>query len=64
VVIGLGLAAPVALILGKIFRGVEPWDPVVFGGVIVLLLGTATVATGLAGRRAARVDPVVTLSAE
>ena len=64
VAVGLVMAVPAGFFLGKIFRGVEPWDPLVFGGVVLLLLATSTLATGVAGRRAARVNPVVTLSAE
>ncbi len=59
---GLGLAVGVAL-RSQLF-GVEPADPVTFvavAGVLALVAGAASVVPA---RRAARVDPVVTLKAE
>src|SRR5205807_2268212 len=57
--LGAGLLAftlATRLIRGFLF-GVSPWDPVAIAGASVLLLATATMATWIPARRAARVDP-------
>ena len=59
---GLGLAAGVAL-RSQLF-GVQPADPVTFLAVVALLSVVALAAAVVPARRAARVDPVVTLKAE
>ena len=64
---GLGLAIGVggALALGQTLRaqlfGVGVADPVTIGGVLVVLLSSAALASYLPARRAARVDPGVAL---
>ena len=67
-VIGLGLGLLLSLACGPLLRrylfGLHPLDPVAYGGVIVLLAATATIATLVPGRRACRVDPAVTLREE
>ena len=64
----VGLAAGIAgtggmarLIAGKLY-GVRPTDPVVIGGVALLLATVALVATWLPARRAARVNPAAVLN--
>lgn len=62
----LGLAAAfgaVRLIQGLLFQ-TSTYDPLVFAGVVLLLVGIALLAALLPARRAARVDPVVALRAE
>jgi putative ABC transport system permease protein len=51
------------LIKGFLF-GVPPQDPLSFVAGPLLLVGTAAVASFLAGRRACRVDPIVALRSE
>lgn len=62
----IGLAD--AALLGRVMRGltfgVGAVDPVAFGSVALLLTATALLASYLPVRRAARVDPAVTLRAD
>ena len=64
--IGLGLAG--ALLMTRVLRtllfGVTPTDPFVFAAIVVLLSATAWLATYVPARRAARLDPLVTLRSE
>ncbi len=63
-VVGLALAGAITRLMGTFLFGVSPLDPLTFGTVSVLLGSAALCATLLPARRAARVDPVVTLKAE
>ncbi len=60
-VIGLGLAAAAAWVLRSALYGVSGTDPIVFGIVTFLVIGVALAASYLPARRAASVDPAVTL---
>lgn len=61
---GLLLAVLVTRGLSAFLFGVSAFDPIVFGGITVLLVATAIVASYLPARRAARVDPLIALRAE
>jgi predicted permease len=50
--------------LSSLLFGVDPADPLVYGLVALLLLGTALAATWVPARRAARVDPMTSLRNE
>ena len=63
-VIGIGLAAAVASPLAIILYGVNARDPVIFGGVVVLLAATGLLACFVPALRATRVDPMVALRSE
>jgi ABC-type antimicrobial peptide transport system permease subunit len=66
--IGVAGGTIVALATGKFVSPMlfetSPRDPIVFGVVIVLLLGVATVASLVPARRAVRADPLVALRSE
>jgi len=58
--IAIGTAGALAgtRVLGKLLYGVSPTDPIVFGTMATLLLGTALLASYVPARRAASLDPV------
>jgi ABC-type antimicrobial peptide transport system permease subunit len=66
----IGIAIGVALALlgsrwvGPLLFNESPRDPVVFGGVALVLLGVAALASYIPALRATRVDPVVALRTE
>jgi putative ABC transport system permease protein len=62
--LGLVLAIGVAQLLTRLLYGVEPLDPGVFILVSFGLLGLALLASYLPARRAAQVDPLVSLKSE
>jgi ABC-type antimicrobial peptide transport system permease subunit len=64
VMVGLLLAIPLALLVRGFLYGLAPFDPLAFGGATFVFLLVAVVASWLPARRAAGVDPVVTLRAE
>ena len=63
-VIGLLLAAGLGRLLSFVLYDVQPLDPVVFGGIVVILTATGLVASYLPARRATRVDPLVAMRSE
>ena len=64
VAIGLIGAAAASGALITLLFGISRLDPVTYLGVIVLLLGMSAIACWVPARRAARVDPAITLRAE
>jgi putative ABC transport system permease protein len=63
-VIGLGLALALGRSIAAFLFGVPPVDPVTFGGVALVVLITAAVASAAPAWRAARVDPVAMFRAD
>jgi putative ABC transport system permease protein len=64
--VGAGVIAALAgarLIEGMLF-GVSGSDPLVLLGVTALMLGTALLASWIPGRRAASIDPIVSLRSD
>jgi ABC-type antimicrobial peptide transport system permease subunit len=62
--LGLALAFAVAGALRGILVGVEPRDPMIFGGVTMVLAAVAFLGLWIPARRVSAVDPVGALSAE
>jgi predicted permease len=58
---GLGLAVAASRWLASLLFGVAPYDPIILGSTTLALVGTAVLANVLPARRAARVDPMVSL---
>jgi putative ABC transport system permease protein len=65
--VGIGAAIGVAGALlsskaiGSLMYGVKPTDPWTFAAIVVMISGTALLASYLPARRAARVDPLVAI---
>jgi putative ABC transport system permease protein len=58
--IGIALVATRA-IAALLYGGVSARDPIAFACAALILLSTAAMATAIPARRAARIDPAVTL---
>ena len=59
--VGLGAALALARFLRAEFFETPPADPLVYGSVILILLGAALAAMWIPARRAAAVEPALTL---
>jgi putative ABC transport system permease protein len=62
--LGLGGAAVIARLVATLLFGINPFDPVSFGGITSLLLVVAVLACYLPARRALRIDPLAALREE
>jgi ABC-type antimicrobial peptide transport system permease subunit len=58
---GLLLAAATAPILGRFLYGLSPFDPIAYAAISAILVVSALVATWIPARRAAQIDPAITL---
>ncbi len=61
--LGVGAAVVVTEMLRRL-TGAQPLDPWTVAGVLLVLGAVSTAATVVPARRAARVDPMLTLRAE
>jgi predicted permease len=59
---GLALAIPVARLLGSALFEVSPYDPIVFGSILIVLLGAAALGCWLPALRATAIDPLEALA--
>jgi putative ABC transport system permease protein len=64
VAVGVAGSAGLTRLLGGMLYDVRPFDPVVLGGVALLLAVVALAASYLPARRAARIDPIAALRCE
>ncbi|HEX8320389.1 FtsX-like permease family protein [Longimicrobium sp.] len=64
IVVGVIAVSGIAGLLQLLVSGVEPFDPVLFGGIAVILGSVALLASYRPARRAAAVDPQISLRAE
>jgi putative ABC transport system permease protein len=61
--LGVGLGVALAIPLASTFYGIQAWNGLVYGGIVLLLVITGFAATLAPAWRAVRVDPVVALRA-
>jgi putative ABC transport system permease protein len=61
IAIGLGAAALAARAMSSLLFSVTPFDPLVFGGISLLLAVTSVLACYVPARWASRIDPLVAL---
>lgn len=64
ILIGLPATLALARLMTNIFFGVNQYDPATFGTGLIVLAAAAMLACYIPARRAARVDPMVTLRTE
>ena len=62
--VGIGAAVGASQLLGSILYGVTPTDPVTYASVVAILAAVALVACIAPARRAAKVDPLLSLRSE
>jgi predicted permease len=63
-IIGFGLAVPLAAQLRSMLFGISPTDPVTLGGIALILIGVAVGASYAPALRATRCSPIEALRAE
>jgi putative ABC transport system permease protein len=59
--IGVGGALASSRIVGTLLYGIKPTDPWTFAAIVIVIAGTALLASYLPARRASRVDPLVAI---
>jgi putative ABC transport system permease protein len=64
IVIGIAIAAAATRGLTALLFGVSRFDPLSYTAVVVVMFGVSALACWLPARRAARIDPAITLRAE
>jgi putative ABC transport system permease protein len=62
--LGMGMAAGVAMLLRTLLLGVSPFDPLTYGGTAALLLAVCVVASFVPAFRAASASPLDALRAD
>jgi putative ABC transport system permease protein len=64
IVAGLVVSALLSRTIANMLFGISAYDPITFGGVVLLLGAVAIIACWIPARRASRVDPLVALRYE
>jgi predicted permease len=64
VVVGLVAAVVLGRAMSSLLFGVAPLDPVAYAAAIAVIVAAAVLATYVPARRAAKIDPMVTLKSE
>jgi putative ABC transport system permease protein len=59
--VGVASALLLSRFIAKMLYGVPPNDPATFGGVVMVLGAAALLASGVAARKAIRIEPMVAL---
>jgi predicted permease len=62
--VGVALAIPFARVLGGALFQVSPYDPIVFGSIMGILVGAAWLGCWLPARRATGIDPLEALGGD
>lgn len=62
--IGLAGALLISRLMAKMLYGVQPTDPITFGGVAIILALAALLASCIPARRATRIEPMIALRNE
>ncbi|HEY2019427.1 MAG TPA: FtsX-like permease family protein, partial [Bryobacteraceae bacterium] len=63
-IVGLPIAYILARLIASLIYGVTPSDLVTFAGIPLALIGAASLAIYIPGRRAMKIDPIVALRYE
>jgi predicted permease len=58
---GIALALAVAPVFRHQLAAIDPYDPLAYGGAVAMVLAAVTAASFYPSRRAARIDPAITL---
>ena len=62
--IGLAGAFAATRLLSTMLYGVGMWDPLTFGGIVLVISVVAFLAAWLPARRASKIDPIIALRTE
>ena len=64
VAVGIAGALVLTRFLSSLLFGIEPTDPITFAGIGFLMMLVAVISSYIPARRAARIDPVISLRTE